>query len=93
MLNNSQKELKALNLALVALEAWFDGHDKITTVFGEQYTVNGYQLESIRFQEGWIKLSVFVLDRSVQEKDYVKMGDLVHFLYYTEKNEIRLQEA
>ena len=92
MLNNSKNELKALDLALVTLEAWFDGHDKIDTVFGEQYTVNGYQLESIQFQEGWIKISLFVLDRSVQEKDYVKMGDLVHFLYYIEKNEIKLQE-
>ena len=62
MLNNSKNELKALDLALVVLEAWFDGHDKIDTVFGEQYTVNGYQLESIQF------------------------------LYYIEKNEIKLQE-
>lgn len=86
--NNSKKERENLNKALAALDLWFDSHDKVQTGFGEQYTVNGYKLLKTHITDRWIILTVYVLDRSIQEKDYIRCGDEAAFRYTISTNSI-----
>lgn len=90
MLNNSKEERETIARALEALDRWFDSNDKVQTPFGEQYTVNGYQLEEIRISERWVRLSVYMLDRSVQEKDLIRNGDQADFMYYVATGKIKI---
>lgn len=52
--------------------------------------MNGYQLEEIRISERWVRLSVYMLDRSVQEKDLIRNGDQADFMYYVATGKIKI---
>ena len=88
--NNSQPEREEIARALRYLDWYFREHDTVETPFGPQYTINGYQLKEIRIMPGFIKLSIYMLDRSVQQKDDVNGGDEVSFTYYRKRQEILL---
>lgn len=80
-MRNSKTERENLEKALTALDQWFETHDDVETSFGRQYTVDGYQLVSVFITKHWIRLSVYVLNRSIKEKDLVRNGDEASFLY------------
>lgn len=92
MVNNSQKEKKAIGKALSCLDTWFDAHDKVNTCLGTQYTVNGYQISEIRVFPVSIRISVYVLDRSIQHNDVVRNGDEITFIYNCNTENIKLDE-
>lgn len=84
----SAKEKENLDKAFAALDQWFETHAEVDTPFGKQDTDSGYQLLAVRCAPTWIRLSVYVLSRSIRKQDLVRNGDEVDFLYNIRKNTI-----
>ena len=92
MQNNSPKERAGMEKALSCLDEWFRKNETVTTPLGESSTINGYQISRIAFFEKWIKVSVYVLDRSVKKNDALRGGDEVTFLYYGDTGKFVLSD-
>lgn len=92
-INFCKEDLEDVKRALQHLDWYFSEHNTVETPFGSQCTINGYQLDEIRIAVGFISISVFMLDRCVQHKDMVRMGDKAHFIYYRRKKKIVLDEG
>lgn len=86
--HSSQKEVNAFIDAINALDKWMSLNDTIKTENGEQYTLNGYLLENINFTKDWVRIDAYILDRSIQQKDNVNLGDRVRFNYKIDKDEL-----
>ena len=79
MKNNRKQIIKALD----ALDRYFmnPNHEIVETYCGPQSTANGYQISDISIFDENVRITVWMLDRSVQQNDDVRGGDEAQFYY------------